>query len=115
MFKRFTKGISLLLVLAMLVEMLPVSLLGNLIPHVHAAEPMEAQQGYDVPAPSETDNTVTANLPATIIDETVPLEAPDAQTPDEDTPSESETPELPEITAPEPTEEDRRFLSLVCN
>ena len=113
MFKRFTKGISLLLVLAMLLEMLPVSLLGELIPRVHAAEPMKTQQGYDVPAPAESDNAVTPNLPATIIDETAPLEEPDAQTPEENAPSEGETPEIPKITVPEPTEEDGRFLNLL--
>lgn len=69
MYKRFLRCISMLLVLVMLAEMLPATGIGSLVPKVYATDG-SLKSSNTVYAPVESQNTVSADIPATIIDET---------------------------------------------
>lgn len=69
MYKRFLRCISMLLVLVMLAEMLPATGIGRLVPKVYATDG-SLESSNSVSAPVESQNTVSADIPATIIDET---------------------------------------------
>ena len=68
--KKFLRCISLLLAVIMLAEMLPTAWFASFLPRVYAADTAAPTETYTVPAAAPTDNTITTNIPPTIIDNT---------------------------------------------
>ena len=92
MYKRFLRCISMLLVLVMLAEMLPVTGIRSLVPKVYATDG-SPESSNAVSAPVESQNTVFADIPATIIDET------------------SQSP----LTSPKLTENNQRYIDILSS
>ena len=66
MYKRILRSISALLVLIMVAELLPTTLLGNMVQRVHAAETIEPTETYSFEAPQETNNSQACSVPPTV-------------------------------------------------
>ena len=112
--KKFLRCISLLLAVIMLAEMLPTAWFASFLPRVYAADTAAPTETYTVPAAAPTDNTITTNIPPTIIDNT--------DTDDEDTITGNEaaagTPtidisDIINTSKPECSEDDAHFIAIL--
>lgn len=68
MHKRFIRGLSCLLILTILSELIPSAMFSSIIQPIHAVEMPELVQDYIVTAPYPTENGTTAEVPPTIIE-----------------------------------------------
>ena len=68
--KKYLRCISLLLAVIMLAELLPTAWFVSFLPRVYAADIAAPTETYTVPVVAPTDNTITTDIPPTIIDKT---------------------------------------------
>ena len=112
--KKFLRCISLLLAVIMLAEMLPTAWFASFLPRVYAADTAAPTETYTVPVAAPTDNTITTDIPPTIIDDT--------DTDDEDTitgnAAAAGTPtidisDIINTSKPECSEDDAHFIAIL--
>ena len=112
--KRFLRCISLLLAIVMLTEMLPTAWFASFLPQVYAADADTPAETYTLPAVSPTDNTVTAEVPPTIVDETddEPADMDIDDSTDAGT-SGTNVSDVVKVPKPEWTENDSHFVAIL--
>lgn len=112
--KRFLRCISLLLAIVMLTEMLPTACFASFLPQVYAADADTPAETYTLPAVSPTDNTVTAEVPPTIVDETddEPADMAIDDSTDAGT-SGTNVSDVVKVPKPEWTENDSHFVAIL--
>ena len=112
--KRFLRCISLLLAIVMLTEMLPTAWFASFLPQVYAADADTPAETYTLPAVSPTDNTVTAEVPPTIVDETddEPADMAIDDSTDAGT-SGTDVSDVVKVPKPEWTENDSHFVAIL--
>ena len=112
--KRFLRCISLLLAIVMLTEMLPTAWFASFLPQVYAADADMPAETYTLPVVSPTDNTVTAEIPPTIVDETddEPADMAIDDSTDAGT-SGTDVSDVVKVPKPEWTENDSHFVAIL--
>lgn len=112
--KKILRCISLLLAVIMLAEMLPTAWFASFLPQVYAADVDTPAETYILPAVSPTDNTVTAEIPPTIVDETddEPADMAIDDSIDAGT-SGTDVPDVVKVPKPEWTENDSHFVAIL--
>lgn len=113
--KKFLRCISLLLAVIMLAEMLPTAWFASLLPRVYAADIAAPTETYTVPAAAPTDNTITTDIPPTIVDKTGMSNASECNTQQLNAISDSSETNAPEFYIPEASEVDPQIIYFLNN
>ena len=113
--KKFLRCISLLLAVIMLAEMLPTAWFARFLPRVYAADTAAPTETYTVPAAAPTDNTITTDIPPTIVDKTGMSNASECNTQQLNAISDSSETNAPEFYIPEASEVDPQIIYFLNN